>query len=344
MLRIGLLGAGFIAENYMQSLKKVSNQSVNAVFSKDINGVKSAKSFAKKWNISGYTNDLNEIILDKSIDLVIIALPNFLHKEVIVSAAKQKKHILCTKPLGLNAAEADIILKIVEKYGIYNGYLENDVFSPVNTRIKELVDNNNIGKILKFKATVGHNGPHEKWFYDPKFSGGGVIIDLSCHSIELARHIIGKEYKLLEIFAYGDTLLQKAKVEDNAIILLKFENGALAVCESSWIIKGDLENRNEIYGDQGVIISDYKGSYIKQLNKNKDLNTGSINNLAGWNYQAIDELYISGFKDMMEHFVSCYNNNISPNETFKDGYMVNLIIDHAYRSIKSRKWVPFICD
>ncbi|MHB1276334.1 MAG: Gfo/Idh/MocA family protein [Candidatus Humimicrobiaceae bacterium] len=344
MLRIGLLGAGFIAEYYMQALKKIPNQSIEAVFSKDISGLKSAKSFAKKWNISGYTNDLNEIILDKSIDLVIIALPNYLHKEAIISAAKQKKHVLCTKPLGLNAAEADIILKTVEKYGIYNGYLENDVFSPVNSKIKELIDNNHIGKILKFEAKLGHSGPHEKWFYNPKYSGGGVIIDLSCHSIELARFIIGKEYKPLEVFAYGDTLLQKTNVEDNAIILLKFENGTLFICESSWTIKGDLENRKEIYGNHGVIISDDKRSYIEQLSENQNLNTTSINNSIGWNYKMIDELYINGFKDMMEHFISCYNNNIFPNETFKDGYMVNLIIDHAYKSIKSRKWVPFIYE
>lgn len=100
MIKIGLLGCGFVANFYMNELRDVPDQKVIIAYSRT---EKRAKTFAKEWKIPDWTTDMNKLVEKPEVDLVLIALPNFLHKEAAVLACKSGKNVVCTKPLGRNS-------------------------------------------------------------------------------------------------------------------------------------------------------------------------------------------------------------------------------------------------
>ena len=146
MKKISLLGTGLIGSFYTMALHAQRRKDVI----KNVCSIslESAKEFAAKWNIPRYTTDMKESIEDPETDIVIVALPNYLHKEAILMACRAKKHVLCTKPLALNAAEAKEILDAVEKAGVFHGYLEDLVYTPKTTKAIEMIKNGSCGRIL----------------------------------------------------------------------------------------------------------------------------------------------------------------------------------------------------
>ena len=137
MKKISLLGTGLIGTFYTMSLHGQRRKDlIHNVCSIPL---ESAKEFAKKWNIPKYTDNIKETIEDPETEIVIVALPNYLHKEAILMACKAKKHVLCTKPLALNGTEAKEILDAVEKAGIFHGYLEDLVYTPKTLKAIEMV-------------------------------------------------------------------------------------------------------------------------------------------------------------------------------------------------------------
>ncbi len=118
---------------------------------------------------------MKEAVNHPDIDTVIVALPNFQHLEAVRMAAEAGKAILVTKPLGRNAAEAKEMLELVEKHGVFHGYLEDLCYTPKTLKAVESVKNGALGDILWVRARETHPGPHSDWFWNPELSGGGAI-------------------------------------------------------------------------------------------------------------------------------------------------------------------------
>ena len=148
---------------------------------------------------------MSEAVNHPEIDTVIVALPNFLHLEAVRMAAEAGKAVLMTKPLGRNAAEAKEMLDLVEKHGVFHGYLEDLCYTPKTLKAVESVKNGALGDILWVRARETHPGPHSDWFWNKELSGGGAIIDLGCHCIEIARNYIGKDVRPVEVMCWTDT-------------------------------------------------------------------------------------------------------------------------------------------
>jgi predicted dehydrogenase len=341
MVRIGLLGSGFVANFYMQGLAEVPNQQVVAVCGRTAEG---ARAFAQRWGIPKATASMEEVAADPAVDLLIIALPNKLHLAAASLAASQHKHVVCAKPLGRNAHEARQMLEAVQGAGILHGYAETEVFSPAVMRARSLIDEGAVGRVLTVRSREAHAGPHAPHFWDAEEAGGGALLDMGCHTIEAARYFIGKEVRPIEVLAWGDLLVHKDKTtaEDNAVVLLRFENGALGQSELSWTARGSLDLRNEVYGTEGSIFTDVTratpihafvrstGSYL--LEKAESDN--------GWVFPLPDEARVYGYHEEMKHFVECLARHEQPRETFADGLAVNVILDAAYQSIREHRWVP----
>src|SRR5437764_355919 len=204
MVRIGLLGCGFLATFYMQSLAEVVNQQVIVVYGRD---KRKAVDFASRWNIPEYTDDMAAVVARPDVDLLIIALPNDLHLPAALLAAQYKKNVSCTKPLGRNADEARKMLDAVQWAGVLHCYGENEVFSPAVMRAKALIDEGAIGRVLTVRSREAHSGPHAAHFWNVEQSGGGVLVDMGCHTIEVARYFLGKGVKPVEVLAWGDTMV-----------------------------------------------------------------------------------------------------------------------------------------
>ena len=115
-----------------------------------------------------------------------------------------------------------------------------------------------LGRVLTMRAREGHSGPHAAHFWDAETAGGGAFLDMGCHCIEAARYIVGKDVAVTEVFAWGATLghADKTTGEDNAIAILRFEDGRTATIEASWTAKGGIEVRNEVYCERGRIVHD----------------------------------------------------------------------------------------
>jgi predicted dehydrogenase len=243
MIKLGLLGSGFVATFYMNGLRDVPNQEVVVNYSQK---EKNAKSFAKEWKIPKWTTDMTEVTENPEVDLVIIALPNFVHKEAALLACKSGKNVVCTKPLARNAKEAKVMLDTAEKAGVLHGYAETEVFSPAVMKARDVIERGGIGDVFWVRSREAHYGPHSEWFWDPALSGGGALMDMGCHCVAAARYFIGKDVKAVETLAWGETLVHNIKCEDNALLMVRFEGKQMGQAEASWSSRGGLDLRNEV--------------------------------------------------------------------------------------------------
>jgi predicted dehydrogenase len=341
MKKISLLGTGLIGSFYTMSLlsqrRKDTIQHVCSV------PESSAKEFAMRWNIPKYTDNMKVAIEDPDTEIVIVALPNYLHKEAILMACKAGKHVLCTKPLAMNAAEAKEVLETAEKAGVFHGYLEDLVYTPKTLKAIEMVRNGSCGRILWTRSREAHSGPHSAWFWDKMQSGGGALVDMGCHCIEIGRSFIGKDIRPVEVMCWADTQVKPIEAEDHAIALIKYESGAVSQVEVSWNFRGGMDLRDEVSGTEGTIRLDHwlrtgfevftsgnTGNYVSEKTESD----------AGWLFPVGDEVHALGYSDMFTDMIDSLEQGRMPRETFYDGYIVNAIIDACYLSVKTKKWEP----
>ncbi|MGM0475537.1 MAG: Gfo/Idh/MocA family protein, partial [Bacteroidota bacterium] len=185
---IAMLGSGFIGDFYTASLHRPRSQDrVKLIYSRNED---KAKRFAEKWSVPHRTTNLEEAVTHPEIDTVVIALSNDMHLEAARLAAKAGKAVLCTKPLGRNAEEAGKMLEAVEEAGVFHGYLEDLVYTHKTLKALASVRNGAVGRVFWVRSRETHPGPHSDWFWTPEISGGGVILDMGCHCIEIARNFI----------------------------------------------------------------------------------------------------------------------------------------------------------
>ena len=131
-----------------------------------------------------------------------IGLPNQLHEEAVELAARHGKAILCTKPLARNAEEAKRMLDTVERAGVFAGYLEDLCYTPKTLKALRMVHAGQLGDVTWARSRETHPGPHSAWFWDGKQAGGGAIVDLGCHCIEIVRNFVGKENRPVEVMCW----------------------------------------------------------------------------------------------------------------------------------------------
>jgi len=170
MHKIAMLGTGLIGRFYTQALHGQRRQDrVEMVYSRS---PERAREFASEWGIPRHTTDLAEAIRDPETDVVVVGLPNHRHREAAVLAAEAGKAVLCTKPLARTGAEAREILEVVERAGVFHGYLEDLAYTPKTLKALESVRGGALGKILWARSRETHPGPHSDWFWDKQQSGG----------------------------------------------------------------------------------------------------------------------------------------------------------------------------
>jgi predicted dehydrogenase len=345
MKRIAMLGSGFIGRFYADSLQgQRSKDKIISIYSRR---EEAAKKFATDYRCDHYTTNLEEAIAHPDVDVVCISLPNHLHEEAVMLCCKHKKAVLTTKPLGRNAAEAKRMLLAVEEAGIFNGYLEDLVYTPKFLKSYESVKNGALGRILWAKSREAHPGPHSDWFWDIEKAGGGCILDLGCHCIEITRTYIGKDIKPIEVMCWADTQVKPIDAEDHSIGLVKYENGAMAQFEVSWTFRGGLDLRDEVMGTEGTIwVNNFLRTGLEMFTTGKgaDYIAEKAESNSGWLFPVGDELNELGYNHMFAEMFNCMENGTAPRETFYDGYIVNAIIDAAYKSAKSKSWEPIQLD
>lgn len=340
-----MLGSGFIGRFYADSLHGYrSKDKIVTIYSRR---EESAAKFAADYKVPFATTDMEAAINRPEVQVVCISLPNNLHEAAVLLCCKHKKAVITTKPLGRNADEARRMLEAVEKAGIFNGYLEDLVYTPKFIKAQESVRNGALGRILWAKSRETHPGPHSDWFWDIEQAGGGCILDLGCHCVEITRSYIGKDIKPIEVMCWADTQVKPIDAEDHAIGLVKYENGAIGQFEVSWTFRGGLDLRDEVMGTEGTIwINSFlrTGFEMFTTGKSADYVAEKAESNSGWLFPVGDELNELGYNHMFADMFDSLESGKAPKETFYDGYVVNSVLDAAYRSAKSKNWEPIHLD
>ena len=338
-MKVAMLGTGLIGTFYTMSLHGLrSRDKVLSVYSRS---EERCAEFAKENNIPKWTTDLQEAVSDPQVDVVVVGLPNDIHKEAIFAAADAGKAVLCTKPLGRNAQEAWEILQKVEEKGVFHGYLEDLVYTPKHLKANESVQNGAIGKVLWVRSREAHPGPHSDWFWNPEKSGGGAIIDLGCHCIEIGRSFIGKNIRPVEVVCWADTQVKPIAAEDHSIGLVRYQNGAIGQFEVSWCFRGGMELKDEVAGVDGSIRLDNflrTGFEMFSAPGNKGYVAEKAESDSGWLFPVGDEVHELGYNFMFADMFDSIEKGKKPMENFYDGYVVNAVMDACYKSAKSKKW------
>ncbi|MDR6570332.1 Gfo/Idh/MocA family protein [Chitinophaga ginsengisegetis] len=341
MAKIAMLGSGFIARFYADSLQgQRSRDKIVSVYSRR---EESAQKFATDYDVAFQTTEMEAAIARPEVDVVCVSLPNNLHEAAVNLCCKHKKSVICTKPLGRNAQEAKRMLEAVEKAGIFHGYLEDLVYTPKFLKALQSVKDGALGRILWAKSRETHPGPHSEWFWDKEQAGGGCILDLGCHCVEIGRNFIGKDIKPVEVMCWADTQVKPIDAEDHAIGLVKYENGAIGQFEVSWTFRGGLDLRDEVMGTEGTI---WLNSFLRTgfdmftTGKGADYVAEKAESNSGWLFPVGDELNELGYNHMFTNMFDAMEAGKEANETFYDGYVVNAILDAAYKSAATKQWEP----
>jgi predicted dehydrogenase len=339
--KVTMLGTGLIGLFYTRTLHGQRNRDrVHVVYSRS---EERACAFAEAEGVPETSTDLEEAIAPPETDVVVVGLPNHLHEEAIELCAKHRKAVLCTKPLARTAEEAKRILDTVEKAGIFAGYLEDLAYTPKTLKALAMVQAGSIGDVTWARSRETHPGPHSAWFWDAKQAGGGPIVDLGCHCIEIVRNFIGKDNRPVEVMCWADTLVHPIEGEDNAIALIKFESGAIGQFEVSWTFRGGMDLRDEIAGTEGTIWLNHflrTGFEAFSSGEGGDYVAEKAESASGWLFPVGDEISELGYVDMFTDMFDAMDEGRQPMETFYDGYVVNAIIDACYRSAETRQWEP----
>jgi Predicted dehydrogenases and related proteins len=343
--RVLVLGTGLIGDFYTRTLQ--SGRSVDRVELVYSRSEERAKSFQDRWGVPRSTTSLEEACADPGVDTVVVALPNDMHEEAVRLAAEAGKNVLCTKPLGRTAAEAKRLLDIVNAHGVFAGYLEDLAYTPKGVKAVESVREGAVGDVLWVRSRESHPGPHSAWFWDEKKAGGGAIVDLGCHCIEVIRSFVGKQNRPLEVFCWRDTLVHPIAAEDHAVALIRFESGALGQFEVSWAFRGGMDLRDEVSGTKGTIWLNHflrTGFEMFSAGGGGGYVAEKAETSSGWMFPVGDEVAELGYTNMFNDMFGCIDNGTQPRETFFDGYVINAVMDACFVSAADGAWSPVKID
>jgi predicted dehydrogenase len=331
-VNVGIIGSGFVAEIHARSLQQVPGTNLAAVASRNETH---AAAFASRFQIPQCFTDYRRVLELADVDVVSLCLPNNLHCEAAVAAAEAGKHVICEKPLCMNLPEADRMIEACKRSGVHLLYAEELIFAPKYVRARQLVQEGALGKVYLVKQAERHFGPHSEWFWDVEKSGGGALQDMGCHGVEFARWMLGRP-AAVAVTAHCGTYVHagKTKADDTAVAMIEFEGGALGVIEPSWATPGGMDDRSEIYGDQGVTFADLlRGSSLVTYSEpGYGYAVEKAATTRGWTFTMFEESWNYGFPQEMAHFIACVRGDAEPLATGEDGRAVLEILFAAYES------------
>ena len=340
---VGLIGSQFVSAVHAEALHACSQAEIRAVASPTPGN---AQAFAERHGIAQHFTDYRALLALPEIDMVVVGVPNDVHCRITVDAAAAGKHVVVEKPLCLNLAEADLMIDACRRGAVKLMYAEELCFAPKYVRLKELLDSGALGKPTLIKQSEKHDGPHAAHFWDVTRSGGGVMMDMGCHAIEFFRWMLGRP-PIKSVYAQMSTQVHNARTrgEDNAIFILEFEGGTVALAEESWTKMGGMDDRAEVHGSKGVAYADLlHGNAIEAYSQEGyGYAVEKAGSTAGWSFPIYQEAWNYGFHGEMAHFVDCVQNDRQPSVTGEDGRVVLEVLFAAYESARTGRKVslPF---
>lgn len=331
---VGLIGAGFAADIHANAYRRLPNVDLIAVYSRT---AEHAKKFAKEHSLKAWFTDMDEMLKLPDIDAVSIALPNYLHAQAALKAIEYGKNLIVEKPLTTSLEDAEKVVEAAKKKSVKLMYAENILFAPSMRRAKEIIDEGAIGNILAVEARESHSGSHSPFALKKEYCGGGTLIHLGVHPIGVALWLIDSPVD--RVYAEIGNLYHKIEVEDHASLFIRFKNNSIATIHASYIVKGGIDDRVEIYGTEGSIYVDlFRVGPLKVYSEkgySYVVEKASIS--TGWTIPSVDEIWQLGYEREIEHFVNCLINDEEPFPNGEFGKRVLEVVFAAYKSAEEKK-------
>ena len=389
-LRIGFVGSGFIAQFHLRAMLGVRNVEVTGVYSRSAERRNAIVSLVEELGLGTCRahESLESLFGADDVDAIWILSPNHtrldvmrkLHEEVKAGRSKVFA-VACEKPLARTVGEAREMLHLAQDAGLNHGYLENQVFCTPVLRGREIIWRraaSTTGRPYLARAAEEHSGPHEAWFWQGDKQGGGVLSDMMCHSVEVARHLLtapGALRSSLKVKSvngtvatlkwsrpkYADMLRQRyggevdyrnRPSEDFArgVVELEDEDGNELMIEAttSWAYVGaGLRIQLELLGPEYAMEFNSLSTGLKVFMsravtgaEGEDL-VEKQNAEQGLMPVLEDEAGVYGYTDENRHMVECFRKGKKPLETFEDGLAVVEILIGLYRSAEIGQTVHF---
>jgi UDP-N-acetylglucosamine 3-dehydrogenase len=253
--RIGVIGCGLIARRtHLPAYAASADADLVAVCS---GRRASAESAAAEFGVRRVHDDWRALIADPEIDAVDICAPNALHAPIAIAASQAGKHVLVEKPMALSLAEADAMIAAARAAERVLMVAHNLRYQPVYEAIKRIVADGLIGRPLAARGVFMHAGPDEfwgatsDWFWQEQAAGGGALLDMGIHMIDLLRWFIDEP--VVEVEAMTARLAKPTFADDNAFVLLRFAGGAIASMQASWTARPFPDREVVIHGERGHV-------------------------------------------------------------------------------------------
>lgn len=329
-LKIGIVGAGLMGVKRAAAIKSAGLGALVAVADADY---KKAKEFAKTYKCDAAPGWKN-LVSREDINVVIVSVPNKFTAPIAIAALRGGKHVLCEKPFGRSTTESLQIIAAAKKYGGLVKVGLNHRFQPAISLAKKIFDRGLIGRLLFIRVRYGHGGRaglEKEWRSSEDLAGGGVLLDLGPHIVDLARWF-GGEFD--EVYGWAQTKFWPIKVDDNAFVLMKNKNVTVSfhVSTTSW--------KNifsfEIFGDKGFLAIDGKGgSYGKEkLTFGRRPERFGVPKLRHFSFSKD-----VSWNEEWKNFVAAINEKAKIVGGSGDGLEANRIVEAIYKSSRSGKSV-----
>lgn len=340
-IRWGVIGAGGIADRRtIPGMMLCDNAELIAVM--EINKELAEKS-RLKWNCKRAYENEEDLLADPEIDAVYIASPVVCHARQAMAAADAGKHILIEKPLALTSEEGEKVVKYCEEKGVQLAVGLMMRFGTYVQEMKKAIAENKIGRVVSGYAqfTCWYPDMPGNWRQSKKSGGGGCLMDMGVHCIDLMQYIIGSKVK--EIMAFNDTLSFQYEVEDTSTVLMRMKNGCQCVVQSNFNIPDSAAKwRLEFFGEQGRllgnnVIGQMDGGTLDAmfLEKQGDYNAQQNTNEASAMTEDVE------FGNMYAREIESFSNSIlngTPLEVpASEAVYVQKIMEAAYASGEEKK-------
>ncbi len=389
-LGVGLVGGGFVGQFHIRSFVGVRDADIHGVVTRPIEDATEAVALVNRLGVGEARafNSVTEMVADPSIDALWICAPNFTRIEImeeiaeaVVSGKGELIGVACEKPLGRNVAEARKMLELVQQAKLLDGYLENQLFSPGVVRGRDIVWSRGAaltGPPYLARCAEEHSGPHMPWFWEGELQGGGVLNDMMCHSVEVARFLLTPPHAdrnvltpvkvsahtsclkwqqphysgILADNSGGKTDYINRPAEDFARALVEYRdqdgNERIVEATTSWCFVGaGLRLSMELLGPEyslsvNSLDSGPKVFFSRQVtgDSGEDL-VEKQNAEMGLMPVVSDEEAEYGYTGENRHMVQSFLAGKRPSENFSDGVNVAELLMTAYMSAEQEKTIPF---
>jgi predicted dehydrogenase len=339
----GVIGAGGIADRRtLPGMMMANNASLAAVMEIDQS---LAETLGKKYKAPRAYTSAEELLADPAVEAVYIASPVTAHYKQALAAAQMGKHILIEKPVALSLDEGEELVKLCaeKKLQFSAGFMMR--FHPCHAKLKEIVAERKLGKIVFLRAQLSCWYPEipGAWRQDPVLSGGGALMDMGIHCVDLLQYITGS--RAVRVSALVGTNIFSYPVEDSASLIMEFENGAHGFVDAFFNIPDDAsENRLEIYGTGGCalaagtigqtgggtcsLVYSNPGGYNKNQNRNEIQGRQNLS----WEEANPYTLEIESFGDSVLR-------GKKPEVPAKEALQVQRVIYRAYKAARENRTV-----